>query len=101
PVEVTAGSSSSNIRFSTKFTVAGKARVFRAEDRAFPSVDGRLKGRRVQHGRKPLGAYQTCLDQVRWRGGRRLVHAAIRRPSVRSINQRATGRNARSSAEVS
>ncbi len=38
PVEVSAGSSSSDIRFSAKFTVTGKTRAIRGEDRAFLSV---------------------------------------------------------------
>ena len=38
PVEVSAGSSSSDIRSSAKFTVAGKTRPIRGEDRAFLSV---------------------------------------------------------------
>jgi hypothetical protein len=35
PVEVKAGSSSSDIRSSAKFTVAGNTRVIKGEDRAF------------------------------------------------------------------
>jgi beta-xylosidase len=38
PVEVSAGSSSSDIRSSTKFTVTGKTRAIRSEDRAFLSL---------------------------------------------------------------
>ena len=38
PVEVSAGSSSSDIRSSAKFTVTGKTRVIKGEDRAFLSV---------------------------------------------------------------
>jgi beta-xylosidase len=38
PVEVSAGSSSSDIRSSAKFTVSGKTRSIRGEDRAFLSV---------------------------------------------------------------
>jgi beta-glucosidase len=38
PVEVSAGSSSSDLRSSAKFTVTGKTRVIRDEDRAFFSV---------------------------------------------------------------
>ena len=38
PVEVSAGSSSSDIRSSAKFTVTGKTRTIRGEDRAFLSV---------------------------------------------------------------
>jgi hypothetical protein len=37
-VEVSAGSSSSDIRSSTKFTVTGKTRAIRSEDRAFLSL---------------------------------------------------------------
>src|SRR5262249_29539771 len=38
PVEVGAGSSSSDIRSSTKFTITGKTRVIKGEDRAFLSA---------------------------------------------------------------
>ena len=38
PVEVSAGSSSSDIRSSAKFTVTGKTRTISGEDRAFLSV---------------------------------------------------------------
>jgi len=38
PVEVSAGSSSSDIRSTAKFTIAGKTRVINGEDRAFLSV---------------------------------------------------------------
>jgi beta-glucosidase len=38
PVEVSVGSSSSDVRSSAKFTVAGKTRVIRGQDRAFLSV---------------------------------------------------------------
>ena len=38
PVEVSAGSSSSDIRSSAKFNVTGQARIIRGEDRAFLSV---------------------------------------------------------------
>ena len=38
PVEVSAGTSSSDIRSSAKLTVMGKTRVIKAEDRAFLSV---------------------------------------------------------------
>jgi hypothetical protein len=38
PVEVSAGSSSSNIRSSVKFTVTVKTRTIKGEDRAFLSV---------------------------------------------------------------
>jgi beta-glucosidase len=38
PVEVSAGSSSSDIRSSAKFTVTGQTRTIRGEDRAFLSV---------------------------------------------------------------
>jgi len=38
PVEVSAGSSSSDIRSSVKLTVTGKTRSIRGEDRAFLSV---------------------------------------------------------------
>jgi beta-xylosidase len=38
PVEVSAGSSSSDIRSSAKFTVTGKTRAIKGEDRAFLSV---------------------------------------------------------------
>jgi beta-glucosidase len=38
PVEVSAGSSSSDIRSSAKFTVVGKTRVFKGEDRSFLST---------------------------------------------------------------
>jgi beta-glucosidase len=38
PVEFSAGSSSSDIRSSAKFTVIGRTRVFKGEDRAFLSV---------------------------------------------------------------
>src|SRR5262249_13432512 len=38
PVEVSAGSSSSDIRSSAKFTIIGKTRVISGEDRAFLSV---------------------------------------------------------------
>jgi beta-glucosidase len=38
PVEVSAGSSSSDIRSSAKFTVTGQTRVIKGEDRAFLSV---------------------------------------------------------------
>jgi hypothetical protein len=38
PVELSAGSSSSDIRSSAGFTVTGKARTIRGEDRAFLSV---------------------------------------------------------------
>jgi beta-xylosidase len=38
PVEVSAGSSSSDIRSSAKFTVTGKTRTIRGEDRAFLPV---------------------------------------------------------------
>ena len=38
PVEVSAGSSSSDLRSSAKFTVTGKTRVIRGEDRVFFSV---------------------------------------------------------------
>jgi beta-xylosidase len=38
PVEVSAGSSSSDIRSKANFTVMGKARVMRGEDRAFVSL---------------------------------------------------------------
>ena len=38
PVEVSAGSSSSDLRSSASFTVTGKARSFRGEDRAFLSA---------------------------------------------------------------
>jgi len=38
PVEVSAGSSSSDIRSSAKFTVTGKTRTIRGEDREFLSV---------------------------------------------------------------
>jgi beta-glucosidase len=37
-VEVSAGSSSSDIRSSAKFTVTGKTRTIRGEDRAFLSA---------------------------------------------------------------
>jgi hypothetical protein len=37
-VEVSAGSSSSDIRSSAKFTVTGQTRAIRGEDRAFLSV---------------------------------------------------------------
>jgi beta-glucosidase len=38
PVELSAGSSSSDIRFKTTFNVTGKTRVIKGEDRAFLSV---------------------------------------------------------------
>jgi beta-glucosidase len=38
PVEVSAGSSSSDIRSSAKITITGKTRVIKGEDRAFLSV---------------------------------------------------------------
>jgi hypothetical protein len=38
PVEVSAGSSSSDIRSSATFTVTGQMRVIKGEDRAFFSV---------------------------------------------------------------
>jgi beta-glucosidase len=38
PIEITAGSSSSDIRSSAKFTVTGKKRVIKGEDRMFLSV---------------------------------------------------------------
>jgi beta-glucosidase len=38
PVEVSAGSSSSDIRSSAKFTITGKTRVIKGEERAFLSV---------------------------------------------------------------
>jgi beta-glucosidase len=38
PVEVSAGSSSSDIRSSAKFTVTGQTRVISGEERAFLSV---------------------------------------------------------------
>jgi beta-xylosidase len=38
PVEVSAGSSSSDIRSSATFTVTGQTRAIRGEDRAFLSV---------------------------------------------------------------
>jgi hypothetical protein len=38
PVEVSAGSGSSDIRSTAKFTVTGKTRVIKGEDRAFLSV---------------------------------------------------------------
>jgi beta-glucosidase len=38
PIEVSAGSSSSDIRSTAKFTVTGKARAFKGEERAFLSV---------------------------------------------------------------
>jgi beta-glucosidase len=38
PVEVSAGSSSSDIRSTTKLTVTGRTRAFKGEDRAFLSI---------------------------------------------------------------
>lgn len=38
PVEVSVGSSSSDIRSSAKFTVTGKTRTIKGEERAFFSV---------------------------------------------------------------
>ena len=38
PVEVSAGSSSSDIRSSAKFTISGKMRLIKSEGRAFLSV---------------------------------------------------------------
>jgi beta-glucosidase len=38
PVEVSAGSSSSDIRSTAKFTITGKTRTIKGEDRAFFSV---------------------------------------------------------------
>ena len=38
PVELSAGNSSSDIRSTAMFTVTGKTRTSRAEDRAFLSV---------------------------------------------------------------
>jgi beta-xylosidase len=38
PVDLSAGSSSSDIRSSAKFTVTGQRRAIRGEDRAFLSV---------------------------------------------------------------
>jgi beta-glucosidase len=38
PVEVSAGSSSSDIRSSAKFTITGQTRAIKGEDRAFFSV---------------------------------------------------------------
>ena len=38
PVELSAGSNSSDLRSSARFTVTGKARAFKGEDRAFLSV---------------------------------------------------------------
>ena len=38
PVEVSVGSSSSDIRSTAKFTITGKTRTIRGEDRAFFSV---------------------------------------------------------------
>jgi len=38
PIEVSAGSSSSDIRSRATFTVTGQTRAIRAEDRAFLSV---------------------------------------------------------------
>lgn len=38
PIEVSAGSSSSDIRSTAKVTISGKARTFRGEERKFLSV---------------------------------------------------------------